>query len=544
MAAYGMCLGRLRGAVWAFAGAPHPARLVTDMALVTQTRKAPQRERDRSRVPPLLSSLSLKRPRRRAAGYAVAIIGTVALTASLLPFRDDITPLSKGFGYLVIVVLAAALGGLGPGILASFLGFVAFNFFFIPPYNTFVIGNGENVVILFVFLGLSILISALLARAIERADAAEAREGELWTLQALSAELVAMVPGPQSHGPVLARLLDLFGFSAGSLYVQDPVARELRERVTVGAEAGELSPHWDPATEGRPPERLPLSVGGRNLGLVVLRGDRPSLSPAESRVLRAFCDQFALVLERDRLLRVATDAEVYRQSDQVRRALLAAVSHDLRTPLAAIKASVTDLLGEDTRHEAAETKEALQSIDKETDRLASLIANLLDMSRIEGGVLRPRVQTVDVGEIVSTCVDRLKRQWPGLRIDVSTGRETPLAKADPVFLDRVVTNLLDNAARAALESGNDQIELEVGRASGLMTARVIDHGAGVPHAVREQLFIPFYQVAQRHPRLGTGLGLAIAKGFLALMDGEIWIEDTPGGGATFAFSLPGVDSPS
>ena len=507
------------------------------MAVTTPTRKASGEDRIRGPIAPLLGRVPAQRASRRIAGYAVAIIGTGVLTAALHPFRDTITPLSKGFGYLV-VVLAAAIGGLGPGIAASLFGFLTFNFFFIPPYNTFVVGRGEYVVVLFVFLGLSILISALLARMTERAEAAEAREGELRILQGLGAELVAAVPGPDNYGPILTHLIDTFGFSAGALFVQDPVTRELLERVTVGAAPGELPVRWDPATPGHPPERLPLSVGGRNLGLYVLRGDRPPLSPAESRVMRAFCDQFALVLERDRLLRAATEAEVYRQSDQVRRALLAAVSHDLRTPLAAIKASVTDLLQGDTPHDASQTEEALQSIDQETDRLAALIANLLDMSRIEGGMLQARVQSVDLGEVLTATVDRALHQHPGLDVRMSIEPEASIVRADPVFLDRVLANLLDNAAKAASEGGRPRIEVEARRDGSAVTVRVIDHGDGLPEAVREQLFYPFYQVAQRHPRLGTGLGLPISKGFLSLMDGQIWIEDTPGAGATFAFSLP------
>jgi two-component system, OmpR family, sensor histidine kinase KdpD len=508
------------------------------MAVTTPSRKAPpERGRARPLVPHALARLSSQRPRRRAAGYAVATIGTVVLNLSLLPVRNDITPLSKGFGFLVVVVIAAAVGGLGPGILASLLGFLAFNFFFLPPYGTFVIARAEDVVVLFVFLGLSILISALLARAAERAETAEVREAESRTLQAFSAELVAAVPGPEAYESILYRLLEAFGFSAASLFVQDPLSRELRERATVGAGPGELAPRWDPGSEQHPPERLPLSVGGRNLGLFVLRGERPPLTPAESRVMRAFCDQFALVLERDRLLRAATEAEVYRQTDNVRRSLLAAVSHDLRTPLAAIKASVTDLLAEDADQGAEYTKESLETINKETDRLASLVANLLDMSRIEGGMLKPRVQAVDLGEVLATCIDRMQRQWPELQVRVSAEDQASIVRADPVFLDRVVTNLLENAAKAAYDGGANEIAVEARRSDDRAVVRVVDHGPGVPQSVREQLFYPFYQVGERHPRLGTGLGLAIAKGFLALMNGEIWIEDTPGGGATFAFSV-------
>jgi two-component system, OmpR family, sensor histidine kinase KdpD len=510
---------------------------LVEMAVTTPTRRMPsQSEPTRVRVLPLLSGLGMRRPQRRAAGYAVATVGTVALSLGLLAFRDDTTPLSKGFGFLVVVVAAAAVGGLGPGILASFLGFLAFNFFFLPPYHTFVIARAEDVVVLFVFLGLSILISALLARATERAEAAEARELELRTLQTLSGELVALVPGPGSYQAILSQLLGLFGFAAGALYMHDPKRGELRERVTVGAAPGTLPLH--PGADSDPAERLPLSVGGRALGLLLLRGDRPPLDRAERRVLRAFCDQFVLVLERDRLLHAATEAEAYRRTEHIRRSLLAAVSHDLRSPLAAIKASVTDLLGQDAQHGADDARDALDSIDKEADRLAALIANLLDMSRIEGGMLTARPQNVDLAEALSPCVDRLQRQRPHLTVRLDIHAAECVVRADPTFLDRVVANLLDNAAKAAADSGNHQIEVHAGRADGQTTVRIVDHGNGVPPTVREQLFYPFYQLTERHPRLGSGLGLAISKGFLTLMGGQIWIEETPGGGATFAFSLP------
>jgi two-component system sensor histidine kinase KdpD len=485
-----------------------------------------------------LARLMGRSPWRRVVGYAVATLGPAAVTLAFLPVREETTDVSKGFAYMVVVVVSAAIGRLGPGILASFLGFLTFNFFQLPPYYTFVLHRGEHVVVLFVFLGLSIFISALLARATERAEAAEAREEELRILQTLSAELVAAAPGPDTYRAVLSRLLELFGFSAGSLWVQDPETRELRERVAVGADPGGLSPSRDSESGPRPPERLPLSVGGRVLGLFLLRREHPPLTPAESRVMRAFCDQFALVLERDRLLRVAAETEDFRRTEEVRRSLLAAVSHDLRTPLAAIKASVTDLLSQHAVGPTEEAHDALSSIDTETDRLITMITNLLDMSRIEGGMLKPRLQAVDLTEVVTTCVDRTRRQSPDLDVAVRIGEDATLVRADPVFLDRVVANLLDNAAKAARDSDGGGIEVQAVQAEGKVTVRVIDRGKGLPEEIREQLFYPFYQVTERHPRLGTGLGLAIAKGFLALMDGEIWIEDTPGGGATFAFSLP------
>jgi two-component system, OmpR family, sensor histidine kinase KdpD len=484
-----------------------------------------------------VSKLLRRRPRSRALGWGIALGGTALLTTGLLPIRGDLTPLSKGFFYLVIVVAAAATGGLAPGISASFLGFLVFNFFFLPPYGTFIIARGEYVVVLFVFLGISVLISLVVARASERAEAAEGREVELRLLQDLSSTLVELPPGIDAYRALLAQMLDRFAFGSAALFVQDEgEVRGLREEVTVGAESGSIEVRSDPTAPGRPQERLPLSIASRVVGLVVLCGDRAPLTPAESRVLRSVCDQLALVIERDRLLRTATRAEVYRQGDEMRRALLVAVSHDLRTPLAAIKTSVTDLLDEDVQHADEDRREALQAIDRESDRLNDLIANLLDMSRIELGVLKPRTASVSVGESVDSALDAVRSRWPV--VDIRSQVDDVVVRADPVFLERVVGNLLENAARAASSSANPVVEVLGDRAGDRQIVRVRDHGLGVDDRSKQGLFYPFYRLDGRSVRLGPGLGLAIAKGFLSLMDGEIWVEETSGGGATFAFSLP------
>ena len=303
-------------------------------------------------------------PNLRTAGYVIAVAGTALVTIAFLPIRDNITPLSKGFAYLAVVVAAAATGSLGPGIAASVLGFLSFNYFFLPPYGQWTIARPEYVAVLFAFLALSVIISELLARAAERARSAEAREAELRTIQELSRELTTRVPGEDTIEVALLTVKNAFGYEAAALFVeQTEDVRGLVQQVTVGGPPGSVSATWDPRSPEQPPERLPLSVGGRMLGLVVLKGDRPPLTPAESRVLRAFCDQLALVLERDRLLRSATEAEVYRQTESVRRSLLAAVSHDLRSPLAAIKASVTDLLDDVPGTTAVDRREALEAID-------------------------------------------------------------------------------------------------------------------------------------------------------------------------------------
>jgi two-component system, OmpR family, sensor histidine kinase KdpD len=341
----------------------------------------------------LVRLLSPRGP-RRSLGYFLGAGGVALLTALFLPVRASITPLNKGFLYLAVVLVAAAVGGLWPGVLASVLGFIAFNFFFLPPHHTFAIAKSEDVVILFVYLALSVVISVLLAQAQERGATADAR-----------------------------------------------------------------------------------------------------------------------------------------------RALLAAVSHELRSPLAAIKASVTDLLADDTEHDPATTREALQSVDGETDRLNALIANLLDMSRIEGGLLQARIHDADLAEAVVRSVERVRKLRPEVEVRIEVGTSW-LVRADLVYLERVVGNLIENAARAADESAVKRVDVVIEQRDDRVMVKVVDHGKGIRPEERAHLFYPFYRIDERHPHLGPGLGLAITKGFLSLMQGEVWVEDTVGGGATFAFSLP------
>jgi two-component system sensor histidine kinase KdpD len=246
---------------------------------------------------------SLARSRtRRMAGFVLATVGVGVVVVAFLPFRGDSTPLNTAFAFLALVVVASAAGGWGPGIVASFVGFLSFNFFFLKPYGTFVIANGEDVVLLFVFLGLAILISVLMARTTARADAAEARELELRTLQDLSRALVEQGPDPESYASTVRLVVSWFHFRDAALFIQAAGDNAgLEELVTVNAETGVI-----PITsEGAGVERFPLNIGTRNLGLLVLRGDRAEVPDPERRVLRAFSDQLALVLERDRVLRVA-----------------------------------------------------------------------------------------------------------------------------------------------------------------------------------------------------------------------------------------------
>jgi two-component system sensor histidine kinase KdpD len=242
--------------------------------------------------------------RRTILGYVLAVAGSAVLVISFLSIRDDIDSTSKAFGFLMLVVASVAVGGMGPGIAASILGFACFNYFFLPPYGTFAIAKAEDVVVLFVFLGLSVLISLLVARADSRARSAEERASELRLQQDLSRALVEPGADADRYGGVLRLVVSTFGFADGVLFEQPNAdLGGLVEISVVDAEPGSISP-----VAGDGVERFPLNVGRRNLGLLVLRGERGALTPADRRILEAFGNQLALLLERDRLLRASTSS--------------------------------------------------------------------------------------------------------------------------------------------------------------------------------------------------------------------------------------------
>lgn len=241
---------------------------------------------------------------RRIAGYVMATAGTALLVAVLLPFRDDIDPSSVGWAFLALVVLTTVVGGLGPGILASLAAFAASNYFFVPPYDTFRVALAEHVVMLVVLLGLSALISVLLARARARAEAAEAHERELQFQQDLARSLVEPAPGDEHYGAVLRLIVSKMGFRGAALMAQGEGG--LEQVVAVGDATTEA--------EGGRVERLPLVVGRRSLGLLLLAGRDEPLTAAERRTLEAFTDQLALLMERDRMLRAAVESERARLS--------------------------------------------------------------------------------------------------------------------------------------------------------------------------------------------------------------------------------------
>ena len=439
--------------------------------------------------------------------YAVAVFGPLAIAAALLPFHVGISHTLVAFVFLVPVVASSWLGGAGPGIVAAVVSSAAFNVGFLPPYGTFSFERTEYLVAFLAFLTMSVVISWLVGIARDRAIAAEDREAEVRLLFDLSHVLVS--ERAEGLTAALARVAERLGFVMAA--VREPA-------------------------DGAEQLAFPLRVGDALVGTLVFVGDRPQLSSAEERVLRTFADEVALVLQQERLEHDLRDAELYRRTDEMRQTLLATASHELKSPVAAITASVTDLLARDDLDPVA-VRDVLEDVRTSTGRLEQLIVNLLDLSRIESGALVARQEVVDLDDLLGPAIDGVRERWPDVRIEVDLDDDAATVRGDAVLIERVLTNLLENAARAVRGSADRTVAVNGTRGDGAVTISVVDHGPGLQFGDQGVLFTPFYRLQEGSTPLGAGLGLAISKGFVTAMGGEIWATDTPGGGATFGFRL-------
>jgi two-component system, OmpR family, sensor histidine kinase KdpD len=481
---------------------------------------------------------------RTGLGYAVAALGTAAVTAALLAVRPDVSKTNVVLSFLVVVVAAAAAGGLGPGTAAALLGFLAFDFLFLPPYRTFIVSERQDYVSLGVYLGIAMVVSYLVGALERRRRQAERGEQETRRLYELSSSLVAHGSLEDTLNSVVHTVRSLFDLAGCAIVLPD--GDQLRIAASDGevskALATNLTAQVRAAGTGdlQPGQALtvPLRAGAEPVGaLVVVAGGpgSPVFGEAERRVLATFANQAALALDQGRQEEQRARTRALEETDRLRTALLNSVSHDLRTPLASIKASVSSLLDPEVRWSEEERREFLTTIDQEADRLNRLVHNLLDMSRIEAGALDLRLQETSVAEVAGPVVRRA-RSLSSHRIDVDMPESLPPVIADPVLLEQVLTNLLDNARRYA---GGSPLALVARERGDTVELRVIDHGPGIPVPERERVFDQFYRLKAggRRPE-GTGMGLAICRGIVDALEGSLRVETTPGGGATFILSLP------
>ena len=452
--------------------------------------------------------MPLSRRRRRLA-WAAAVGGTAGLTALLSTARGTVGQGGQFLLYLLLVVVAA-LGGAAPAVTASVLSVFALNWFFTPPLHTWVIDDAENVLALVVFLTVGVLVGFLVTTLARRS--ADARRGRT-EAEALARVAAEMIGVDDPLGPMLERMRETLGLDGLSVHGPDGGAPV--------AVAGDVPGDHD--------ERRVLAGG-----TVRLRG---SLAPSDARVLDGFLAQLTATMERRALRAEAARVEAVAAADRLRTALLRAVSHDLRTPLASIKASVTSLLQRDVQWTAGEEQDFLETIDEEVDRLDRVVGNLLDASRLEAGVIRPAVQRVAVDEVVASALSSISGLAAPVEVDISPELRT--VHADQGLLERALANILSNAADVA--PPGTAVRITAASAGEWVQVRIADRGRGVDPCQREDMFLPFQRLGDTAAGSGVGLGLSVARGVIEAMGGSVSVEDTPGGGLTVIIDLPAGD---
>jgi two-component system sensor histidine kinase KdpD len=442
--------------------------------------------------------------RRIALGAGASVAAVAAVTAVIALIDQWVPVLSLGVLYIFAVLPVAVVWGLRFALPVSVASMLAFNWFFLPPRHTFTLADSENWFALAVYLTTAVVVSELAARARRRAAAAEQRERESALLAQLATDLLG--------GKRVADELDeIAGRTAQVLGVE-------RADIELGLER--RGPH----------DRVfqPLEVAERAVGTLYTDDELPL--EVRRRFLPALAALVAVAAERERLEGEALEAEMLRRSDLVKTALLRAVSHDLRSPLTGVRTAIGALRNPTLSLSSQDRDELLETIELESSRLDRLVADLLDLSRLETGAAPPEREVWELPELVREAVEAL-----GVRDRVELAGETPLVEADGVQIQRAIANLIDNALRYSPPGEKVHVRITATRREAIL--RVVDHGPGLDASELERVFDPFYR-RDGDPRSGAGLGLAIARGFVEANGGRVWAESRAGQGATFAIALP------
>jgi two-component system sensor histidine kinase KdpD len=485
-----------------------------DVHVISQGGEEPTRSSGRR--PRLLPPPSPISVRRRLVGWLVGLLGIPLLTVVLVAARHRVGLPTDLMAFVLLVVVASAIGGAGPGLTTAVLTGLALNWYLTEPYHTLTIAEPENTLALVGFVLVGVIVSVLVARAERRAADARRSAHEA---EALAGAAAGLALSDDPVPPLLDRIRTTFSLDGAALYAEGAAGWHLVQG------SGDRLPDGPDGTD------LQMSVGD-----TTVLGICGQVRSEDSMVLTAFAAQLATALEQRRLRTEAAAAEVAAEGDALRTALLRAVSHDLRTPLASIKASVSGLLADDVHFSDEDRREFHLTIDEETDRLDHLVGNLLDMSRLETGVVRLDRRSVGWEEIVAAALATVPNP-DDHPIHVAVDETLPEIEADPALLERAVANVVANALR---HGGPRAVEIGARQLADHVELVIADHGPGVPVEDREKIFEPFQRLGDQGGA-GVGLGLAVAHGFVAAMGGAISTEDTPGGGLTLRIAMPTAD---
>ena len=525
----------------------------------------------------------------------LAIVGTLLVTSLIYAFQLYPRIPNISLLYLLVVLTLASTRGLYAAILASVVAFLSFDFFLVPPVYTFTIAKFDEWLALFVFLVTAIITGQLASALRKRAEQARRREHETRILYELVRATNSEEDLNRQLSIVARAVVDVFaswGVRDCEILLPDVKSRlavqgsasqpadqvklspdeeataswvmtqaqtvELHDVSLVPQKSGDYGPRAivrSTATKEavrRYIRMIPLKMGQQAIGVLCLfMEDDPRLialekslgmererSNSQTAFFWTFVDQATAVIERARLRRESLQIELLQRTDALRAALLSSVSHDLRTPLSSIKAAASSLLQEEVQWDDEARRSFALSIESEADRLNRLVANLLDMSRIESGALKPEKEWYPIDELIHDVLGRMQPVLEGRTIHTDLPDDLPPVKLDYLQIDQVLTNLIENALRYT--PAGSPIEIGVQAIGDRMIISIADHGPGIPAADRERVFDKFYRVmeTQTARTIGSGLGLAVSRGLVEAHGGRIWVENRKGGGAIFRFTLP------
>lgn len=491
--------------------------------------------------------LATSRSGWRSYTLALAIVAASTGVAALMAQRFELT--NVAMVYLVGVLAASVTCGRAASALASVLSVAAFDFFFVPPTFTFAVRDTQYLITFLVMLSVAMLISSLTARIRDHAEEARARERRTAALYAMSRELAAAREEEEVLAIGARHLREVFDASVAILlpgsdgklgvapgdrtaYQLDDTDQGAAQWAFDHGEASGAATATLPAAQGL---YVPLLASHRKIGVLGLRRrTNAAISPVERHLLDTFANQVALALERAFLIREAQGAQLRAERERLRNALLSSVSHDLRTPLAVIKGSVSLLQG--PGQDEASVRSAVDTIGEEVDRLNQIINNLVFATRLESRTVDLHTDWISIEEVVGAALHRLRERIRGRAIDTAIAAGLPLVRADGALIEQVVVNLLENALRYA--PATSPIEIAAWKNDAAVVVQVRDRGPGIATEERQQIFERFYRGQAAMTSSGLGLGLYICRGIVTVHGGRIWSEDAPGGGAAILFTLP------
>jgi len=480
--------------------------------------------------------------------YSLLLVAA-ATVASIIPLHL-LSPTNMIMFYLLAVVVASLRLGLKPALLTALLSVFAFDFFCIPPHYSFTVADPQYLITFAGLLTVGAVISTLVSRARRQTETIKIRESQTATLYALSKDLTSAASLDDILNALIRHVTEILDAQIAILL---PEGELLNLRASSpGFSLGEKEKSvavWtfrNGKMAGRGTETLssarllyvPLQAGDRVIGVMGLETRNPEeeMAPERRRLLEAFCSQAVLAIERAYLAQKAEQAQLLQATERLERALLNSISHDLRTPLSSIIGALSSLREEGGFPDVESKRELIDLALEETDRMNRFVSNLLDITRLEAGVLKIRKEPYDVQDLLGSCLASLEPRLKERKIKIDLTPNLPLIPMDSVLMAQVVINILDNALKYSPPDGT--IEISAGMRKSCLQIEIADQGPGIPQESLTQVFNKFFRLSRTEEVSGTGLGLAISKGIIEAHEGRIWAENRSGGGSKIIFTLP------